>query len=248
MEAATEVIPKVKRKAKQKWMTEEILNLMEERRCAKGNKEKYEQIHKKVQEKCNMSKENWINEKCKEIEQQRKHAPQTMYRNIEEITGKRTFLSTGCIKAMNGDIIIDKEKILERWAEYIRELFEDDRKDHNVMKNNFAGPPIMKEEVETAIKKMKHGKATGPDNISEELIEAFEDFGIGKVTHLLNEIYDTGQIPTDLSKSIFIALPKKPDESRNNVITTFIAEFKFFLTNDQKRLEGISFRLAEQQK
>ncbi|GFO02811.1 retrovirus-related pol polyprotein from type-1 retrotransposable element r2 [Plakobranchus ocellatus] len=66
------------------------------------------------------------------------------------------------------------------------------------------------EEVETAIKKMKHGKATGPDNISLELIEALEDFGIGKVTHLLNEIYDTGQIPTDLSKSIFIALPKKP--------------------------------------
>ncbi|GFO32339.1 endonuclease-reverse transcriptase [Plakobranchus ocellatus] len=210
MEAATEVIPKVKRKAKQKWMTEEILNLMEERRCAKGNKEKYEQIHKKVQEKCNMSRENWINEKCKEIEQQRKHAPQTLYRNIEEITGKRTFLSTGCIKAMNGDIIIDKEKIVERWAEYIRELFNDVRKDHNIMKNNFAGPPMMKQEVETAIKKMKHGKATGPDNISVELIEALEDFGIGKVTHLLNEIYDTGQIPTDLSKSIFIALPKKP--------------------------------------
>ncbi|GFO36321.1 endonuclease-reverse transcriptase [Plakobranchus ocellatus] len=210
MEAATEMIPKVNRKAKQKWMTEEILNLMEERRCAKGNKEKYEQIHKKVQGKCNMSKENWINEKCKEIEQQRKHAPQTMYRNIEEITGKRTVLSTGFLKVMNGDIIIDKEKILERWAEYIRELFKDDRKDHNIKKNNFAGPPIMKEEVETAIKKMKHGKATGPDNISVELIEALEDFGIGKVTHLLNEIYDTGQIPTDLSKSIFIPLPKKP--------------------------------------
>ncbi|GFO07993.1 Down syndrome critical region protein 3 homolog [Plakobranchus ocellatus] len=202
MEAATEVIPKVKRKAKQKWMTEEILNLMEERRCAKGNKGKYEQIHKKVQEKCNMSKENWINE----IEQQRKHALQTMYRNIEDITGKRTFLSTWCIKAMNGNIIIDKEKILERWAEYIRELL----KDYNIMKNNFAGPPIMKEEVETAIKKMKHGKAIGPDNISVELIEALEDFGIGKVTHLLNEIYDTGQTPTDLCKSIFIALPKKP--------------------------------------
>ncbi|GFO22815.1 LINE-1 retrotransposable element orf2 protein [Plakobranchus ocellatus] len=133
-----------------------------------------------------------------------------MYRNIEEITGKRTFLSTGCIKALNGDIIIDKEKILERWAEYIRELFKDDRKDHKIMKNNFAGAPIVKKAVETAIKKMKHGKATGSDNISVELIEALEDFGIGKVTHLLNEIYDTGQIPTDLSKSIFIALPKKP--------------------------------------
>ncbi|GFO08077.1 RNA-directed DNA polymerase from mobile element jockey [Plakobranchus ocellatus] len=144
------------------------------------------------------------------IEQQRKHGPQTMYRSIEEITGKRTFLSTGCIQAMNGDIIIDKEKILERWAEYIRELFKDDSKDHNIMKNNFAGPPIMKEEVETAIKKMKHGKVIGPGNISVELIEALEDFGIGKDTYPLKEIYDTGQIPTDLSKSIFIALPKKP--------------------------------------
>ncbi|GFN92920.1 hypothetical protein PoB_001942600 [Plakobranchus ocellatus] len=62
----------------------------------------------------------------------------------------------------------------------------------NSLPLDFAGPPIMKEEVETAIKKMKHGKATGPDNISVELIEALEDFGIGKVTHLLNEIYDTG--------------------------------------------------------
>ncbi|GFO05641.1 RNA-directed DNA polymerase from mobile element jockey-like [Plakobranchus ocellatus] len=78
------------------------------------------------------------------------------------------------------------------------------------MKNNFAGLPVMKEEVKAAIKKMKHGKATGPDNISVELIEVLEDFGIGRVTHLLNEINDTGQIPTDLSKSIFIALPKKP--------------------------------------
>ncbi|GFO33982.1 retrovirus-related pol polyprotein line-1 [Plakobranchus ocellatus] len=90
------------------------------------------------------------------------------------------------------------------------------------MKNNFAGPPIMKEEVETAIKKMKHGKATGPDNISVELIEALEDFGIGKVTLLLNEIYDTGQTPTDLSKSIFLALPKKPafDRGRLDEIIT----------------------------
>ncbi|GFO07610.1 endonuclease-reverse transcriptase [Plakobranchus ocellatus] len=68
----------------------------------------------------------------------------------------------------------------------------------------------MKEGVKAAIKKMKFGKETAPDNILVELIEALEDFGIGKVTHLLNEVYDTGQIPTDLSKSIFIALPKKP--------------------------------------
>ena len=57
---------------------------------------------------------------------------------------------------------------------------------------------------------MKTGKATGPDGLSIELIEALEEDGIEKVTTMLNEIYDTGQIPVDMSRSIFIALPKKP--------------------------------------
>ena len=41
-------------------------------------------------------------------------------------------------------------------------------------------------------------------------IKALDDFGIEKLTIMANEIYDTGKIPQDLSKSIFIALPKKP--------------------------------------
>ncbi|GFO09438.1 retrovirus-related pol polyprotein from type-1 retrotransposable element r2 [Plakobranchus ocellatus] len=78
------------------------------------------------------------------------------------------------------------------------------------MKNNFAGLPIMKEEVETAMKKMRHGKATGPDNISVELIEALEDFGIGKVTHLLNEIYDTGTFQ-DIKRGVRKGCVLSPD-------------------------------------
>ena len=133
-----------------------------------------------------------------------------MYRNIEEIIGKRACSSTGCLKTKEGSIIMDKEKILERWAVYIGELFEDNRKEHDVMKKNFAGSPIMKDEVREAMRKIKTGKATGPDGLSIELIEALEEYRIEKVTTLLNEIYDTGQIPVDMSRSIFKALPKKP--------------------------------------
>ena len=42
------------------------------------------------------------------------------------------------------------------------------------------------------------------------MIKALDDFGIEKLTIMANEIYDTGKILQDLSKSIFIALPKKP--------------------------------------
>ena len=44
-EAAVEVIPPLKRRAKQKWMTEDILKLMDKRRQAKCNNENYEAIH-----------------------------------------------------------------------------------------------------------------------------------------------------------------------------------------------------------
>ena len=57
---------------------------------------------------------------------------------------------------------------------------------------------------------MKGNKARGPDGIVIEMIKALDDFGIEKLTVIANEIYDTGKIPQDLSKSIFIALPKKP--------------------------------------
>jgi len=30
-------------------------------------------------------------------------------------------------------------------------------------------------------------------------------------TEIINEIYDSGEVPEDLSKSIFIALPKKQE-------------------------------------
>ncbi|GFN76223.1 endonuclease-reverse transcriptase [Plakobranchus ocellatus] len=104
---------------------------------------------------------------------------------------------------------MEKDKILERWSEYIKELFDDERKEIEVMKGNFAGPPILKDEVRTAIWKMKNGKATGPDNIAAEQIKALDEFGINKITELLDEIYETGEIPKEMLKSIFIALPKK---------------------------------------
>ena len=48
--------------------------------------------------------------------------------------GRKQGVSTGCLKTKNEDIIMDKEKILERWSEYIQELFDDERKDMNYEK------------------------------------------------------------------------------------------------------------------
>ena len=91
---------------------------------SKCNNENYEAIHKEIRNKCDEAKENWIKEKCKEIELHQRSTPKVMYRNIEEIIGKRTCSSTGCLKTKEGSIIMAKEKILERWAEYIENFLK----------------------------------------------------------------------------------------------------------------------------
>ena len=104
---------------------------------------------------------------------------------------------------------MENEKILERWAEYISELYHDERGDKSPIMKNFDGPPIVKDEVRKAVKLMKKGKTAGPDKITVEMIESLDEFGIDMLTDFLNAIYDSGEIPSDLSKSFFIALPKK---------------------------------------
>ena len=82
-----------------------------------------------------------------------------MYKSILKIPGKKTCTSTGCLeskKHTNSNIILEKEKkIQDRWAEYISKLLEDHRKVYSIMKRNFAGPPIMKLEICSAIREMK---------------------------------------------------------------------------------------------
>ena len=150
-EATEEEIPKKERKAKQKWMTDDILELTDRRRLAKGDQQEYERLLKEVRRRCEEAKECWLNEKYQTIDLLQSRAPNAIYKNIEELVGRKQGVSTVCLKTKNGDIIMDREKILERWSEYIQELFDDERKDIKVMKNNFAGPSIMKDKARAAI-------------------------------------------------------------------------------------------------
>ena len=97
---------------------------------------------------------------------------------------------------------MEKEDILNRWSEYITELYQwyhDDRDPPPII-NNEEGPQILEEEVKKALKNMKKGKAAGPDETPSEMLTALGEFGIKEITKLLNIIHVTGEIPTDLKK------------------------------------------------
>ena len=50
-----------------------------------------------------------------------------MHSNIRQITGGCKCTSNGCIKSKTGEIVMEKAQVLQRWTEYIKELYEDDR-------------------------------------------------------------------------------------------------------------------------
>ena len=73
-------------------------------------------------------------------------------------------------------------------------------------------PKILRSEVQAALKKMKRYKTAGQDEVVTEMITSLEEYGVSKVTNITNEIYDTGEIPEDLCRSIFIALPRNQEQ------------------------------------
>ncbi|XP_020910637.1 uncharacterized protein LOC110248415 [Exaiptasia diaphana] len=122
---------------------------------------------------------------------------------------KRICSAASCIQAKDGTVLLEKNKILERCEECVRDLYDYDRNETPLPSNNTDGPPILKEEVRSALNKMLYGKAPGPDLIHTEMMEALEDLGVEKITRLSNLIYQESQIPVKMCKSIFITLPKK---------------------------------------
>ena len=131
-----------------------------------------------------------------------------MYEKVKELTCNKGYKTGKAIKTSEGKVVMETEKVMGKWSEYISELFMDDRPANVDINYNVEGPPIMEEKVQAALEKMKAGKAVGDDGIAVEMLKALGDFAIEKITEIANIIYDNGEVTTHMCKSIFIAIPK----------------------------------------
>ena len=71
------------------------------------------------------------------------------------------------------------------------------------------GPDILHDEIIYVIMNFKKGKCPGNDDLTIKMILASGDSELRKVADLARKIYDTGYIPKEMYKFIFIAIPKK---------------------------------------
>src|SRR5437899_5247894 len=133
---------------------------------------------------------------------------QLLYQKIKELRPKgNRMLQT--IMRKQGKALLEKDEVMERWAEYVEELYRDENRgeaDMGDLVNEVY--TISSEEIEAVIKDLPKGKACGSDNISAELLKGMGEKGIEIMTNLINKIFKSGYIPEDFRNSIFVPFPK----------------------------------------
>uniref|UniRef100_A0A8D8PW97 Craniofacial development protein 2 n=2 Tax=Cacopsylla melanoneura TaxID=428564 RepID=A0A8D8PW97_9HEMI len=211
---AQEVLGTVKPLIKQKWMTEDILKEMEERKKYKNSKkpediQKYKELKSKIQKMCRQKKDEYINTQCEEAEKLEAIDSRKFHQKIKEMTTTTRKLSY-CLEDAHGNEIYDSSQMLARWKEYCEGLYKDQRPSEtpNFVINENEIPEFSINDISKAIKKLSNNKAYGPDNIPAELVKLLDTDGLVLITDIVNTIYKTGEIPSDFLTSIFITLPK----------------------------------------
>uniref|UniRef100_A0A8D2IQ65 Uncharacterized protein n=1 Tax=Varanus komodoensis TaxID=61221 RepID=A0A8D2IQ65_VARKO len=211
-EAATKTFPKKKKCKKAKWLSEEALQIAEERNEAKGKgeEERYTQLNAEFQRIARRDKNAFLNEQCTEIEENNRIGrTRDLFKKIGDMKG--TFhAKMGMIKDQNGRVLTEAEEI-KRWQDYTEELY---KKELNVPDNHDGvvtdlESDILECEVKWALGSLSNNKASGGDSIPAELFKILKDDAVEVLHSICQQIWKTQQWPQDWKRAVYIPIPKK---------------------------------------
>ena len=114
------------------------------------------------------------------------------------------------LKEEDGSLTSNRERILERCAEFYEKLYNDAAQ--NIIRANAAEevPPILDSEIEKAMKEMK--EAPGEDQIMIEMLKAGGEVLKKKMKELFNEVIRTEIVPSKWKNAIITFIFKIGDK------------------------------------
>ena len=113
-------------------------------------------------------------------------------------TGKDV-LHVRVIKDENGNVMVNFEVVLKRWKEYNN---RDPRTEEAEVINEEIN--CVNREVKNAVRRMKKGKAVGPDELPVEVWKCMGKMGIEFLTRLFNRLLMGEQMPEEWRRSVLI--------------------------------------------
>ena len=105
------------------------------------------------------------------------------------------------IKDENGNVMVNSEAMLKRWKEYFEKLMNEE----NNREPRTEEPEVVNEEVncvsrkdvKNTVRRMKKGKAVGPDELPVEVWKCMGEMGIKFLTRLFNRLLMGERMPNN---------------------------------------------------
>ena len=193
--------PRKRNAKKTKWLSEEALQIVVNRRevKGKGEKERYTHLNAECQRRARREKKAFLSDQCKDIEENnRMGKTRHLFKKIRDTKG--TFhAKMGTIKDRNGMDPTEAEAIKKRWQEYTEELYKKDLHEphnHNDVITNLE-PEILECEVKWALESITTNKASRGDGIPAELFQILKDDAVEVLHSVCQQIWKTQQWPQD---------------------------------------------------
>ena len=200
-EIVIKTIPKKKTRKKEKWLTEEALQIAGKRRemKSKGEKERYTHLNAEFQRIARTDKKAFLSNQCKGIEENnRMGKTRDLFKKIRNTKG--TFhAKMDSIKDRNGKDLPEAEDIKKKQQEYTEELYKKDLHDpdnHDGVITHL-GSDILECEVKWALESITMNKASGGDGIPVELFQILKDDAVKGLHSIYQQIWNTEQWSQD---------------------------------------------------
>jgi hypothetical protein len=127
----------------------------------------------------------------------------------------RDIIKVKCIKDATKRLLTKDEDIKNRWREHFDKLFNEDSGSSSIELDIFSDDlnrqfmhRIQESGVKDVLKRMKGGKAMGPDGIPIEAWRTIGDVAIVWLTKLFNLIFRSNKMPDEWRQSILIPIFK----------------------------------------
>ncbi|KAK3526577.1 hypothetical protein QTP70_030714, partial [Hemibagrus guttatus] len=184
------------------WWNEEVQDSIQRKRLAKKkwdmdrteeNRQEYKELQRRVKREVSKAKQKAYEELYTRLDT--REGEKDLYRlaRQRDRDGKDV-QQVRVIKDRDGRVLTSEESVQRRWKEYFEELMnEENEREKRVERVNSVEQKvdkIRKDEVRKALKRMKSGKAVGPDDIPVEVWKCLGEAAVEFLASLFNRVLE----------------------------------------------------------
>lgn len=208
------------RKPKKDWLTQQTLDLVEQKRAARlsSNTDQYKVLTLQCKSQIKADKQKWaddmVNEAEIDLQSGRMRNAFASLKRLKCTTRK----ASSPIQRSDGSLVTDRTEKLQRWAEYYSSLLNrppappsadlEQAAERAEVDETICCSPPTEAEVQRAMKSLKNGKAPGICNISAELLKSSGPAGVAWITSIYAEVWSSGCIPDDWRRGVILPFYK----------------------------------------